>query len=119
MTGYERLKVYLDGWRTGNAEQSLNATAPGFFYEDPNTGKIERDEFLSFIEDFKSAVAEIRGGTIGTPFLRYTNTLISEERSLAWCWWQATGTDFQGAAVIQFGDRGVISEKIAYFTELP
>lgn len=119
MIGYELLQAYLDGWRTGDAEKSLSATAPGFYYVDPNTGCIEREEFLGFVDGFKAAVAEMRGGEIGTPFLKYTDMLIKEERSLAWCWWQATGTEFQGAAVIRFGDQGVVSERIAYFTTLP
>lgn len=115
----EYLKTYLDGWQLGDGAMSHSATAPGFFYEDPNTGHIKRDAFIGFVEDFKASVAEMTGGLIRTPFLEYTHTIISERDAICWCWWHAASSDLEGAALIQFGIEGVISEKIAYFTKLP
>jgi hypothetical protein len=58
------------------------------------------------------------GGPVGTPFLEYTDTVISERDARCWCWWHATGSDLQGAALIHFGEAGVISERISYFAKL-
>jgi hypothetical protein len=115
------IDTYLEGWRLGDGNMSLGATAPEFFYDDPNTGRISRKDFLRFFEDFRSAVDDGKGSASGEPFLTYTDVVITENSvpHKAWCWWQATGTDFQGSALIYFGDHGVISEKIAYFSRLP
>ncbi len=114
------LETYLEGWRTGNGATSLTATVHDFYYDDPATGRIDRDGFVEFVEDFKRLGAELSGGKVPTPFLEYTNIVIGNTNpATAWCWWRVCGTDFQGAAVIRFSDAGVISERIAYFTSDP
>jgi len=114
------LEIYLEGWRTGDAEKSLNATVSDFFYDDPATGRIKRDAFVQFVEEFKAAGAELAGGDVPSPFLHYTDVTVSGANpATAWCWWCVTGTDFQGAAVIRFDDSGILSERIAYFTRDP
>ena len=117
--GQEKLNRYLEGWRLGDGTISLEATAPEFHYDDPNTGRIQRDQFVGFVEDFKQAVVDMTGEPVATPFLTYSDTVVSHQDGLCWCWWQATGSDFQGAAVIRFGPSGVVSEKIGYFSRLP
>ena len=119
MQAIEYLHQYLEGWRLGGGALSLDATAPEFHYDDPNTGRIARESFINFVEDFKAAVAEGNGGRIGHPFLQYTETLISEKEGIAWCWWHAVGSSLEGAALIRFGPDGIESEKIGYFTKLP
>ncbi|WP_420587317.1 hypothetical protein [Ruegeria sp.] len=111
---------YLDGWRTGDAEKSLQATSEIFFYDDPATGRVTRENFIGFVEDFKAAGAELSGGRVPSPFLQYSDLSICEGTpSTAWCWWCVTGTDLQGSALIRFDDRGILSERIAYFTKDP
>ncbi|WP_170763071.1 hypothetical protein [Ruegeria lacuscaerulensis] len=120
MNAQQWLDTYLEGWRTGDAEKSLSATVPDFFYDDPATGRICRDKFVQFVEDFKAAGAELAGGQVPSPFLQYSDITVSAANpATAWCWWRVTGTNFQGAAIIRFGDAGVISERIAYFTTDP
>ena len=114
------LETYLEGWRTGDAEKSLRATAAEFFYDDPATGRVHRENFVEFVEAFKAAGAELAGGQLPSPFLQYSNLTVGDTNpATAWCWWRVTGTDFQGAAVIRFNDDGILSERIAYFTENP
>lgn len=120
MASKQWLNTYLEGWRTGNGVKSLQATVQEFYYDDPATGRIDRRSFVEFVEDFKSLGAELAGGKVPSPFLEYTDVIISDTNpATAWCWWRVNGTDFQGAAVIRFGDAGVISERIAYFTTDP
>ncbi|MBE1281717.1 MAG: hypothetical protein GJ676_00250 [Rhodobacteraceae bacterium] len=116
----EWLDIYLEGWRTGDAEMSLSATSPGFFYDDPDTGRIVRSGFLRFFADFKAAGASLAGGKVPMPFLDYSDlTVVDTNPAIAWCWWCVTGTDFRGTACIRFDQSGVLSERIAYFTSNP
>ena len=84
MTATDNLHQYLEGWRLGDGAISLKATAPEFYYDDLNTGRITRENFIHFVEDFKAAVEAMTGEGIGTPFLKYTDTLISEEDGICW-----------------------------------
>ena len=111
------LDNYLEGWKQGDGKKSLESTAPGFFYDDPNSSRVSRENFVRFVDEFKSAAAELNQGIVPEPFLEYSDVLIGE--GIAWCWWCVSGTEFQGSAVIHFGDDGVRSEKIAYFSALP
>lgn len=120
MQGRDKLETYLEGWRTGDGKLSLSATAPGFFYDDPDTGRIRRDGLPDFVESFKAAGASLCGGQVPAPFLQYSDLTVSGGApAIAWCWWRVTGTDFQGAACIRFDETGVLSERIAYFTNDP
>ncbi|WP_120633621.1 hypothetical protein [Ruegeria sp. EL01] len=120
MTQREWLDTYLEGWRTGNPAQSLAATTADFFYDDPDTGRIKRSDFVQFFEDFMAAGAEMAGGRVPSPFLTYSDvTIVEGSPGIAWCWWQVTGTEFRGTACICFDDTGVLSERIAYFTNAP
>ena len=116
-TGLEHLNNYLEGWRQGNGEQSKASTVPEFYYDDPNSCRISRDNFVRFVEEFKAAAAELSGGKTPQPFLDYSHQLIGD--GLAWCWWSVRETTLQGSALITFNDNGVTSEKIAYFSKLP
>lgn len=111
------LERYLDGWKLGDGEKSLQATVEDFYYDDPNSQRIQRSDFVNFVEDFKADAAKLTGGVVPSPFLEYTDTVISD--GIAWCWWCVNGTDFQGSAVIHFSEHGIVSEKIAYFSRLP
>ena len=116
----EWLDTYLEGWRTGDADKSLQATAPGFFYDDPDTGRIDRDGFVQFFCDFQTAGAAMAGGAASVPFLEYSDLTVTDTNpAIAWCWWRVVGTEFRGAACIRFDKTGVLSERIAYFTNNP
>ncbi|NKB63665.1 MAG: hypothetical protein GKR95_16635 [Gammaproteobacteria bacterium] len=121
MSVKDYIATYLEGWRLGNPGYSLAATAPGFYYSDPNTGKILRDDFEDFMSAFKDDAAQLCSGKLPVPFLTYSNVVIddSETPVTIWCWWCVTGTEFQGAALIKADDTGILSEQIAYFTHLP
>ena len=113
----QHLDIYLEGWRLGDPHRSLSVLTPEFYYDDPNTERIFVDGFVSFMEAFKTDAAALNNGKIGTPFLSYAD--ITVDKGHAWCWWRATDTDLQGAALIHFDDAGIISERIAYFSALP
>lgn len=117
----EIINTYLKGWELGDAELSLSVTAADFYYDDPNTGRIQRFEFLDFVEDFKRTAAEMGNGELAQPFLEYQDTVIKtiDDSAIVWCWWQAKGTDLQGSARIKADNTGILCETIAYFSALP
>ena len=115
------INTYLKGWELGDGSMSLEATASTFFYDDPNTGRIFKDNFVEFVNDFKQAAVDMGAAANSTPFLEYQDIIINTETqpATAWCWWQAKGTTLQGSALIKFDSNGVLNEKIAYFSRLP
>jgi hypothetical protein len=121
MSVREHIETYLRGWELGDGEMSLGATAAGFCYDDPNTGRIPRDAFVQFVEDFRRAAEEMGGELNAVPFLQYSDVVIKDNESpaIVWCWWQAIGTELQGCARVLVGEEGVLHEKIAYFSRLP
>ena len=121
MSVRQYIDTYLKGWELGDGALSLSVTADSFCYDDPNTGRIARHEFVEFVEEFKRAAIKMGGLENANPFLQYTDVVIKDDDSPAtvWCWWQAVGTDLQGCALIKVGEAGVVHEKIAYFSKLP
>jgi hypothetical protein len=117
----EIIETYLKGWKLGDGALSLSVTADSFCYDDPNTGRIPRDEFVQFVEDFKTAAVEMSGAENANPFLQYSDVVIRDDvlPATVWCWWQAVGTELQGCALVKVGSEGVLHEKIAYFSRLP
>lgn len=116
------IDTYLDGWKQGDGEISLPATSDGFTYDDPDTGTIQRQDFVQFVNDFKDMAIEMGAEKDIQPFLKYSDTVIHEDSdttATVWCWWHANGTDLQGSAVIKVNEQGVLHEKIAYFSKLP
>ena len=115
------IDTYLEGWKMGDGELSLSATASNFTYDDPNTGTILRANFVTFMNDFKADAVAMGAKENAKPFLNYTDTVITmnETGATVWCWWHAVGTELQGCALIKVDEEGVQHEKIAYFSKLP
>jgi hypothetical protein len=115
------IDTYLKGWELGDGALSLSVTADSFCYDDPNSGRIARHEFIEFVEDFKRAAVAMGGAQNARPFLRYSDVVVKldELPATVWCWWQAIGTELQGCALVKVGEEGVLHEKIAYFSRLP
>ena len=121
MSVRQYIDTYLKGWELGDGALSLSVTADNFCYDDPNSGRIPRAEFVQFVEDFKSAAIDMGGAINANPFLQYTDVVIKDDElpATVWCWWQAVGTELQGSARVLVGTEGVLHEKIAYFSRLP
>lgn len=118
----EIIQTYLEGWKHGNGELSLTVTVEDFTYNDPDTGIIRRSDFVDFVNDFKQLALDMGAEKNVKPFLKYTDVVIqkdSDKVATIWCWWHANGTDLQGSAVIKANNKGILHEKIAYFSKLP
>ncbi len=115
------IDTYLKGWELGDGELSLSVTADDFTYDDPDSGTIQRQDFVEFVNDFKRLAIDEGADKNAKPFLLYSDKVIQHENDIStiWCWWQANGTDLQGSAVIKASEQGILHEKIAYFSKLP
>ena len=115
------IDTYLKGWELGDGALSLSVTAHSFYYDDPNTGRIPRHQFVDFVEDFKRAAVAMGAAENASPFLQYSDIVIKQDKLpvTVWCWWQAVGTELQGCALVKVSEEGVLHEKIAYFSRLP
>ncbi|MFT5111961.1 MAG: hypothetical protein ACI8P9_001284 [Parasphingorhabdus sp.] len=121
MTIDEIITTYLKGWELGDGGLSLGVTVDAFYYDDPNTGRIVRADFVAFVNDFKQAAVEMGASVNAYPFLEYSDIVIRKENDTAtiWCWWHAVGTELQGSALVKASQAGILNEKIAYFSRLP
>jgi hypothetical protein len=133
------IDTYLKGWELGDGALSLSVTADCFYYDDPNTGRIPRAEFVEFVEGIKRAAVEMGGAENVNPFLQYSDVVIKDDGSpvTVWCWWQAVGSELrlragQGQRRRRAARKNCVtiqlttdlveklnSYKIAYFSRLP
>ena len=119
-TRVDRLNTYADGWIRGDPETILRATSRSFVLDDPNAGRIKRDEFDAYFAELRRIVAEHGGARPGEDFLELSEVVTHEADELltAWCWWSFPGTSIEGSGLIKVGADGVISERLAYYTPL-
>ena len=97
MSARRYIDTYLKGWELGDGALSLSVTADCFYYDDPNTGRIPRAEFVELVEGFKRAAVEMGGAENVNPFLQYSDVVIKDDSSpvTVWCWWQAVGSELR------------------------
>ena len=115
------LGTYAEGWTNGNSDTILSATSDSFVFDDPNAGKVAKEEFQEFFAGLKEAVASIRGTGHEGPFMELSEVVTKDDGDglTASCWWEIPGTDIQGSGLIKVANDGVVSERIAYYTKLP
>ena len=104
------LGLYAEGWCEGNLDKILEATAPEFYFNDPQQGAILRDNFKEYFEGFKKQV-----GQTGETFMDLSGVIAYEagELLMACCTWK-TGANkaIVGNGLITVGDDGVRREDV-------
>jgi hypothetical protein len=121
MSADEYLAIYAEGWTKGDADIISKALAESYVFDDPNAGRIGKHDFRKYMAGFKDKVAALRGGKPQKQFMELSEvvTQTAEGVVTAWCWWTLPGTDVEGSGLIKVGQEGVLSERIAYYTNLP
>jgi hypothetical protein len=121
MSKSEHLGAYAEAWTTGNAEKLMECLADDYVMDDPNHGQVAKGQMKEYFEGMKATVADMRGGELGDVLLELSEVLTGEEGDelTAWAWWSAPGTPFVGGGLIKVADRGVVSERLTYYTKLP
>ena len=115
----EYLGLYAKGWGEGDVNTILQSVAEDFTFDDPNVGHISKADFSSYFTSLKNQVDPIRDR--GRPFMELSEVISGEAEGVltAWCWWSIPGTAVQGSGLIKVSERGVLSERITYYTKLP
>ena len=108
----ERIDSYLDGWRTGDASRLLAGTADGFFFDDPNRGRIERDAYEAYVAELWVEARAYRGDERFDHFEDLSEIVTGEKGDgtlNVWFWWQIAG----GGFVVLQGELHVRSAVLA------
>jgi hypothetical protein len=120
MSKADYLAAYAEGWTTGNSDKIVSALADEYVLDDPNHGRVAKADMKSYLDGMKATVSELRGGKEEEQFLQLTEVLTGEEGGTlsAWCWWTVPGTSIGGGGLIKVSDKGVVSERLTYYTAL-
>lgn len=120
MSAAEYLADYAKGWSMGDASTILRSASQDYVFDDPNVGKISRDEFADYLAQMKETVRSQLGGKLPEMFMELSEVVTLEEDGAvtAWCWWAIPGTAIRGSGLIKVGSEGVRSEVITYYTKL-
>ena len=110
----KHVEMWLEGWRRGDAQMILAATADDFVYDDPIDGRFSRAEFADYLAELFPSAA---GPLSSSEGFETTSDVVVQERDgeeTAWGWWKAP--PFEGAGLIKARPDGVYLEKVAYYT---
>ncbi len=121
MSAADHLATYAEGWRKGDLDVILRATAEDYTLDDPNVGVIPKGALADYLSKTKEAIAGLYGGTLPQPMLELSEMQTQEAAGVltAWLWWKVPGTDFKGSGLIKVDAGGVRSEVLTYYTKLP
>ncbi len=121
MSAADHLGVYTDGWTNGDADKIIGALSDDFMLDDPNEGRFGKADITKYLAGLKEAIASVRGKDYSGPLMELTEITTRENGDVltALCWWSIPGTTLRGAGVIEVGDEGVQSERLAYYSKLP
>jgi hypothetical protein len=120
LAAYGHLAAYSEGWINGDVDTVMPALADDYLLDDPHFGRIPKDGMPGYFEQLKAAVRELRSGAEQSPVMRIGEVITEESDDLltVWLWWAVPGTALEGAGLIKISRRGVVSERLAYFTKL-
>jgi len=121
MSAAEFLAMYAEGWTKGDAETIVNALAEDYILDDPNAGKITKNEITEYLTSMKGMARSLLDGNLPEPFLELTEVVTRETDGeiTAWAWWTMPGTLIKGSGLIKVDPQGVRSEVLTYYTRLP
>lgn len=117
MTKSEYLDRYAEGWMTGNIEMITEVLDDTYYLDDPDIGKVFKEDMPEYLGAAKEQVADLRGGEDTGVFYEFEDNISQEADGIltSWCWWSIPGTSLQGSGLTKIGDNGVLSERVAYY----
>lgn len=121
MTASDHIATYAQGWTKGDPLAILKATAESYVFDDPNSGKVTKSDFVVYFNELKSKVESLRGGIVHPHFIEFTEVVPKSEGDVitVWCWRSIPGTKIEGSSLIKATDEGIVSERVAYYSALP
>ena len=121
LAAYGHLAAYSEGWTNGDVDTVMPSLADDYLLDDPHFGRIAKDGMPGYFEDLKAAVRRLRSGVDRLPVMRIGEVTTREDGDAVtvWLWWSVPQTELEGSGLIKIAARGVVSERLAYFTKLP
>ena len=121
LASYGHLAAYSEGWINGDVDTVMPSLADDYLLDDPHFGRIAKDGMPGYFEELKSAVRNLRAGVDRLPIMRIDEVTTQDEGEelTVWLWWSVPQTELEGSGLIKIASRGVVSERLAYFTKLP
>ena len=121
LASYGHLAAYSEGWINGDVDTVMPSLADDYLLDDPHFGRIAKDGMPGYFEELKSAVRNLRAGVDRLPIMRIDEVTTRDEGEelTVWLWWSVPQTELEGSGLIKIASRGVVSERLAYFTKLP
>jgi hypothetical protein len=105
---------YLRGWYEMDAELLLSSVAPDFIFDDPAEPEpVTRAMLPDYMQRWDRRMRAAGGNNQWT--LTHESRRHEDGLLIDWEWWQVSGSDLQGAAVVLTSDHGVLLERITYF----
>ena len=114
----DRIEAYLQGWIKGDSALLLAETADGYYFDDPNRGRIAKTDFEAYVDEIKAEADGFRGDRPFDNFEDLSEIVTKEQDDgtvTVWFWWEITGTPIEGASLVKVGEAGVLSETICYY----
>ncbi|MFP6731916.1 MAG: hypothetical protein VCD50_17405 [Alphaproteobacteria bacterium] len=105
---------YIEGWNSMDAGKLLSSTTENFVFDDPaDPAPITKVDLVRYMPVWVERAQRL-GGTFEFDI---TDKVVMDEAGilLEWYWWQLTGIDVIGSAIIKTSDEGVFSERITYY----
>ena len=68
MSATDHLGTYAEGSTKGDADMILSAASERFVFDDPNAGRIPRNELAKYLSTMKATARSLLGGELPEPF---------------------------------------------------
>ena len=113
-TRFELRARYIEGWYELDADKLVSATSYDFMFDDPaELAPVNRESLAEYMIRWDKR----------TRLLGATNEWDLSDRVRQdkdgiltdWEWWELTGTELCGTAIVKTRDDGVFFERITYF----
>ena len=97
-----------------DAEKLLMSVTDDFIFDDPaDPSPVTKAGLAAYLPSWPE-----KAGLLGAEFdFEIVDRVVADEGGvlLEWYWWQLTGTEVAGSAVIKASDQGVMSERLTYY----
>lgn len=109
---------YIQGWYQMDLDLLLSATAARFIFDDPaETEPVTRETLANYMHNWDRRMRAAGGNNQWA--LTHETRQDQDGILTDWEWWQVTGSNLQGTALILTSDEGVYLERITYFDRKP
>ena len=115
----EYLNAYLNSWVGCDKDQLIKSLAESYEMDDPAAGHIPKPDMPGYMDSFKGAIEEMRGGDDSAPFIELSEKVVRDDADTmtAMIYWTVPGTPMEGGGWIKVGDDGVQSERLTSYTK--